>query len=249
MLDWSEPSAPARQAPPAFVTTPVAVADQTGLGTIDRRGVAEANEEVSHAGVGDARCRFRNDILGSKSQSGSQRRQIGQRGSQLERRLLHTAKDAPIHLTEFDRQNFAGDFLPEGARNFDGPELAFLGQPKPGAECVVTGATHFRARGGEGPKFEISPIAAHDEGCFGLIEFAGDPAHLGLGQIVRTFDDCQRVAAERAIREDIDKAGDQGCIARLRDHGVTPILLVEIECAPVRRRLKTRIACPTDKGN
>src|SRR6478752_3063340 len=38
MLDWSEPSAPARQAPPAFVTTPVAVADPTGLGTIDRRG-------------------------------------------------------------------------------------------------------------------------------------------------------------------------------------------------------------------
>jgi len=38
MLDWSEPSAPARQALPVFVTTPVAVADQTGLGTIDRRG-------------------------------------------------------------------------------------------------------------------------------------------------------------------------------------------------------------------
>src|SRR5258708_39954769 len=38
MLDWSEPSASVRQAPPPFVNQPVAVADQTGLGTIDRRG-------------------------------------------------------------------------------------------------------------------------------------------------------------------------------------------------------------------
>ncbi len=38
MLDWSEPSAPARQAPPPFVAQPVAEPDQTGLGAIDRRG-------------------------------------------------------------------------------------------------------------------------------------------------------------------------------------------------------------------
>src|SRR5688572_13549839 len=38
MLDWSEPSAPASHAPPPFAALPPAGADQTGLGTIDRRG-------------------------------------------------------------------------------------------------------------------------------------------------------------------------------------------------------------------
>ena len=36
MLDWSEPSAAARHAPPSIVLN--AGADQTGLGTIDRHG-------------------------------------------------------------------------------------------------------------------------------------------------------------------------------------------------------------------
>ena len=37
MLDWSEPSAAARRAPPSIVLN-AAGADQTGLGTIDRHG-------------------------------------------------------------------------------------------------------------------------------------------------------------------------------------------------------------------
>src|SRR3982074_3568443 len=38
MLDWSEPSAAARRAPRAVILNLEAVADQTGLGTIDRHG-------------------------------------------------------------------------------------------------------------------------------------------------------------------------------------------------------------------
>ena len=38
MLDWSEPSAPARALPPALAVMPIAPAESTGLGTIDRRG-------------------------------------------------------------------------------------------------------------------------------------------------------------------------------------------------------------------
>src|ERR1700709_2638906 len=38
MLDWSDPSAPARRAPPPLAASPFVGADQTGLGTIARNG-------------------------------------------------------------------------------------------------------------------------------------------------------------------------------------------------------------------
>src|SRR4051812_11085556 len=38
MLDWSEPSAPARALPPALATLPLPASEATGLGTIDRGG-------------------------------------------------------------------------------------------------------------------------------------------------------------------------------------------------------------------
>ena len=38
MLDWSEPTASRHQAIPPFPAQPIARADQTGLGTIDRSG-------------------------------------------------------------------------------------------------------------------------------------------------------------------------------------------------------------------
>ena len=38
MLDWSDTATTARHVPPPIVPNPEAAADQTGLGTIDRRG-------------------------------------------------------------------------------------------------------------------------------------------------------------------------------------------------------------------
>jgi hypothetical protein len=45
----------------------------------------------------------------------------------------------------------------------------------------------------------------HQEGGFSLIELAGNPAQRGVRQGVRTFDDGERIAVQRAVCEHVDE--------------------------------------------
>jgi hypothetical protein len=50
----------------------------------------------------------------------------------------------------------------------------------------------------------------HDERCFGLIEFRGDPFHLIKRQRVRVLYHGQRISCVRLLRENIYQTCDQG---------------------------------------